>query len=116
MKPKGGGSCASGAGGRCGDRRGRGKLCGAGGVGHSAGLLEIGGDGASIPKFGINIFQVPLEAVAFQPLPQFHSALHAVGMKHHRDIMEIMKERPNAPRKEAERNPTDTQRQQTREH
>ena len=98
--------------GRCGDWRCRGKLCGAGGMGHHAGLLETGGDRTSIPKFGINVFQVPLEAMAFQPLPQLHSALDAVGRKY-RDTMEV---RPNAPKREAERNPTDMHRQQTQEH
>lgn len=116
VKPKGGGACVSGAGGRYGDQRGRGKLCGAGGMGHRTGLLETGGDHTSIPKFRINIFQVPLEAVAFQPLPQLHSALYTVGRKCRRDTMEIMKVRLNAPKREAGRNQTFMHRQQTQEH
>lgn len=77
-------------------------------MGHPSGLLETGGDSTSIPEFRINIFQVPLEAVAFQPLPQLHSALDAVGRKYHRGTMEIMKLRPSTPKRKAERNPTDT--------
>lgn len=83
---------------------------------HPTGLLGAGGDHASVPKFGINVFQVPLEAVAFQLLPQLHSALDTVGRKYHRDIMEMMKVRPNTPQREAERNPTEMHRQQTQEH
>lgn len=40
-----------------------------------------GGDQAFIPKFRVNVLQVPLEAVAFQPLPQLHSALNAVKVQ-----------------------------------
>lgn len=39
-----------------------------------------------LPKFWINIFQVPLEGQAFQALPQFQSALDAVGGKHYTAI------------------------------
>lgn len=84
---------------------------------HPTGLLDAGGDCTSIPKFGINIFQVPLEAVAFQLLPQLHSALDAVGRKYHRDAsMEMMKVRPNTSKREAERNPSEMHRQQSPEH
>lgn len=102
--------------GKCGDWRCGGKLCGAGGTGHPAGLLGTGEDRSSIPKFRINVFEVPLEAVAFQPLPQLHSALDAVGRKYCRDTMEIMKVRPNAPKREPQRNLTDMHRQQTQEN
>ena len=84
--------------------------------GAATGLLETGGDHISVPKFRINIFQVPLEAAAFQPLPQLHSALDAAGRKCCRDTMEIMKVRPNALKREAGRNQTDMHRQQTQEH
>lgn len=93
--------------GRYGDGRCRGKLCGAGGMGHPAGLLKRGGNCISIPKFGINIFQVPLETVALQPLPQLHSALDTVERKYDSDTMEIIKARSNTSEREAERNPTD---------
>lgn len=79
-------------------------------------LLKIGGGGTFIPKFRVNVLQVPLEAVAFQPLPQLHSALDAVGRKHQREAMEVIKVRTNAPQREAERYLAGSlHRQQTRE-
>lgn len=87
-----------------------------GGMEHPMGLLDTGGDRTSVPKFGINVFQVPLEAVAFQLLPQLHSALDTVGRKYHRDTMEMVKVRATTPKREAERNPSEMRRQQTQEH
>jgi len=49
--------------------------------GKAAGMGLPAGDRTFIPKFRVNILQVPLEAVAFQPLPQLHSALNAVKVQ-----------------------------------
>lgn len=109
VKPMGGSACVSGAEESSVEQQG--------GIEHPTGLLDAGGDRTSVPKFGINVFQVPLEAVAFQLLPQLHSALDAVGRKYHRDTsMEMTRVRPNTPKREAERNPSEMHRQQTQEH
>lgn len=108
VKPKGGGVYVSGA-----EENSVGQE---GVMEHPTGLLDTGGDRTSVPKFGINVFQVPLEAVAFQLLPQLHSALDTVGRKYHRNTMEMIKVRPTTAKREAERNPSEMCRQQTQEH
>lgn len=61
-------------------------------TGHSPGNVT------SIPEFGVNVLQVPLEAMALQSFPQLHSALDAGERKYGGVTMEIVRVKPKAPK------------------
>lgn len=68
------------------------KMSLAAGTGHPPGNVT------SIPEFGVNILQVPLEAMALQSFPQLHSALDAGERKYGGVTMEIVRVKPKAPK------------------
>lgn len=61
-------------------------------TGHSPGNVT------SIPEFGVNVLQVPLEAMALQSFPQLHSALDAGERIYGGMTMEIVRVKPKAPK------------------